>query len=148
MKKADRQKIFEKCGGRCAYCGRKLGKSWHVDEIEPVLRYTKYRRDEHGRILTNGNGDDLKDRFVTHPERFNIDNQNPACPRCNGWKATFDLETFRQEISEQVKRARAYSCNFRMAEDFGLIKETGILVKFYFETLNQTELGGNQTTKA
>lgn len=137
MKPADRQKIFDKYNGRCAYCGCELQKGWHVDEIEPVLRYIKYRRDGKGRIMTNQNGNDIKDVFITHPERFNIDNQNPACARCNGWKSTFDLETFRKEIGEQVKRARAYSCNFRMAESFGLIQETGIKVKFYFEIINQ-----------
>lgn len=133
--KADRQKIFDKYGGRCAYCGCELQKGWHVDEIEPVLRGFKYRRDDRGLIMTNKKGDDIKDVYLSYPERLNIDNQNPACARCNGWKSTMDLETFRNEISEQVQRARRYNCNFRMAEDFGLIKETGIEVKFYFETL-------------
>ncbi len=139
MKKADRQKIFEKYGGRCAYCGCQLGRRWQVDEVEPVLRGFKYRRDVNGRILTSAAGNDLKDVYLTYPERMHIDNQNPACPRCNGWKSTMDLETFRKEISEQVARARRYNCNFRMAEDYGLIKETGIEVKFYFETVKQKQ---------
>ncbi len=134
MKKADRQKIFDKCGGKCAYCGCKLTKGWNVDEIEPIKRSFKYRRDDKGRILTNSKGNDIKDVIIKHPERLHIDNQNPACPRCNRWKTDMPLESFRKEIAEQVTRARAYSCNFRMAEAYGLVKETGIEVKFYFET--------------
>lgn len=38
MKKADREKIFYKYGGRCAYCGCELTKGWHVDHIEPNLK--------------------------------------------------------------------------------------------------------------
>ena len=42
MKKADRQKIFDKFEGHCAYCGCKLEKGWHVDELLPVRRGYKW----------------------------------------------------------------------------------------------------------
>lgn len=42
MKKSDREKIFNKYDGRCAYCGEALVKGWHVDEIEPVVRNRKW----------------------------------------------------------------------------------------------------------
>ncbi len=35
MTKTDRQKIFDKYGGKCAYCGCELQKGWHVDHVEP-----------------------------------------------------------------------------------------------------------------
>ena len=84
MKKADREFIFNKFGGRCAYCGDQLQKGWHVDEIDPVRRGWEYLKDEHG----NGIWDQVKHEWkrkqtVMHPERFNTDNQNPSCASCN-----------------------------------------------------------------
>lgn len=43
MTKAEKRKvIFDKFGGRCAYCGCELQKGWHVDEVLPVIRKYKY----------------------------------------------------------------------------------------------------------
>lgn len=128
MTKQERQKVFEKYNGRCAYCGCELFGKWCVDHIVPIYR---------------GDTDEQFERRITHGEtkldiqrgEDKIENMNPACARCNGWKSTFDLETFRREISEQVKRARSYSCNFRMAESFGLVEEIKKPIVFYFETV-------------
>lgn len=38
MKKEDRQKVFEKFGGRCAYSGTKLESDWQVDHVKPIVR--------------------------------------------------------------------------------------------------------------
>lgn len=110
-----RKKIFEKYGGRCAYCGKRL-KAMHVDHIEPV------RRDENKKPLL--------------PERHNEDNLNPSCPRCNFYKGVFTVEMFREELSRQVDRARKTSLNFRLAEDFKLIRIRKKPVVFYFEQFN------------
>lgn len=136
ISKTIRQQVFNKYGGKCAYCGCELVKGWHVDHNKPIHRYWKYRREQNGRILKDENGNYIKDLFVQHPERDCVDNMMPACRRCNGWKSTYTIEQFRDEISEQTKRARSYSCNFRMAEDFGLIKETLLPVVFFFEKFN------------
>ena len=32
----DRQILFNKYEGKCAYCGDDLKKGWHVDHIEPI----------------------------------------------------------------------------------------------------------------
>ena len=106
----DREKIKNKFGGRCAYCGKQLNDKFHIDHVEP-----KYRDCEHGR----------KDD--------NEDNLFPACPRCNLWKKTFSLHEFRQEIIMQVGRVRKKSAGFRLAEDFGLIEISNRVVIFYFE---------------
>lgn len=42
VSKKDREIIFNKFGGRCAYCGCELTKGWHVDEVEPVRRNRKW----------------------------------------------------------------------------------------------------------
>jgi len=105
-----REHVYQKCGGRCAYCGRNLGNRWHVDHVEPLHRGNP----------SMGGSDTL-------------DNCLPACARCNLWKKTFSIEQFRNEISKQVERVRRYSPGFRLAEDFGLIKEINKKVVFYFE---------------
>ena len=46
MKKNDRKAIYEKYGGKCAYCGCELQKGWHVDEIEPVRRNFQWNQDK------------------------------------------------------------------------------------------------------
>lgn len=137
MTKADRQKVFDKYGGKCAYCGCELQKGWHVDEIEPVRRGFRYKRDEKGRILVNEKGDDIKIRYMTHPDRMNIDNQNPACASCNINKHSDSLEGFRKAIAGYMKHLNEISTQYKIAKRYGLIQETGIEIKFYFETINE-----------
>ena len=101
-----RKQVHAKYDGRCAYCGVNISqKGMQVDHIQ-----AKYR-----------NGSD------------GFENLNPACFACNNYKLTFDIEELRQQIGFQVVRARQKSVNFRLAERYGLIKETGASVVFYFE---------------
>ena len=46
MTKKDRQIVFDKYNGKCAYCGCELVKGWHVDHIEPIVRDSKWNRDK------------------------------------------------------------------------------------------------------
>ena len=110
----DRSAIKVMFGGRCAYCGKLLGNKWHADHVAPIYR---------------GWGDK-----PAHAGKDNRGNLFPACPRCNLRKSALSLEDFRHEIAAQVYRLRRYSAAFRLAEDFGLIAETGNLVGFFFET--------------
>lgn len=128
LKTKQRQALFEKYGGRCAYCGCNLPvKGWHADHMEPVYRQSDF--------------DHRKKRFVRtgkmlNPEWDTPDNLMPACPSCNLYKGGMTVEAFRSELSKQVKRARAGSKNFRMAEKFGLVSINRINVVFYFEKQN------------
>lgn len=123
IKKELRQEVFNKYGGKCAYCGCGLEKNFHVDHIEAYWHsMTKERCDEL----------DIKKGADT------IENMNPSCPRCNRWKGTFNIEQFRKEITEQVTRLNKYSNNYRLAKDYNLVSETKLNVIFYFETLNKT----------
>lgn len=118
MTKKLRDEVKKKFGGRCAYCGVLAG-SLQIDHIVPIYR----------------------DRYVGYLAKHavkaleTIDTLNPSCRRCNIYKSVLSLEDFRIEVSRQVERARRYSLNFRMAEDFGLIKETGDPVVFFFERM-------------
>lgn len=129
MKKSDRQNIFDKYGGRCAYCGCELQKGWHVDEIEPVRRNWTHEWDtDKGKHVRRIVG-------VVHPERFHIDNQNPACASCNINKHSESIEQFRKNIAAYMKHLNEISTQYKIAKRYGLIQETGIDVKFYFEAL-------------
>ncbi len=102
-----KRKVLEKYDYHCAYCGCCIKDRACIDHIVPYD--------------AGGSSE--------------IDNLNPACPKCNNWKFTFSIEQFRMELSKQVDRARKYSRNFLMAERYGLVKETKEPVVFYFEKL-------------
>lgn len=106
-----RSQVLLKFDGRCAYCGLESD-SLQVDHVEPVIRHWR--------------AEDVP--IVNDPK-----NLMPACPSCNNFKATHDLEQFRRQIESQVERARKYSVNFRFAERFGLIAVTNEPVRFHFE---------------
>lgn len=114
--KERRKNIFEKYGGRCAYCGEYITlKTMEVDHIIPLHL---------GRMN------------LISPKRLEeMDNKNPACKPCNRWKSTFSLDQFREELELQVKRLRRDSASFRMAERYNQTRETSKTgrVKFYFE---------------
>ena len=119
MTKNERRIVFDKYGGKCAYCGCELQKGWHVDHIEPAFH--------------NWSDEDVK-RHLKQERGLNIiENYNPACPRCNRWKGTWSIEQFRNEISLQLERLERDSAQFRMARDYGLIKTSEIEVRFYYE---------------
>lgn len=134
MKKAERQLIFNKYGGKCAYCGCKLEKGWHVDEIEPVRRNWTYVED-------TTTGFDIKKKYIgcIHPERFSIENQNPACASCNINKHSMTLEEFRSSIKGFMKHLNEVSTQYKIAKRYGLVRESGIEVKFYFEIVAEWE---------
>lgn len=126
--KINRQEVYDKCGGRCAYCGEEITiKQMQVDHIIPSSFYlhhikNKFRVPEFLNHLTDGD--------VNH-----IDNLLPTCRVCNKWKSAHDLELFRKEIYEQVRRLNDYSSNYRMAKRYGLVQETIKPIVFYFESI-------------
>lgn len=150
MKEKDRQKIFDKYGGRCAYCGCKLNKRWNVDHIEPVVRIMKTIPGYWQNIETKEKVDQMKgwrsgheyirpkqvfDR-MTYPERDTIENSLPSCHSCNITKSSMPLEEFREWIQDATRRLNTNNyASYKFAKRYGLIQETGIEVKFYFETL-------------
>lgn len=107
-----------KFGGRCAYCGCELPeKGWHADHVEAALRKWEF-----GERQSNGTRRAVATGKFWRPENDAIENLFPACAPCNLFKATFSVDLFREEITRQAERARAYSVNFRTAERFGPLK--------------------------
>jgi 5-methylcytosine-specific restriction endonuclease McrA len=123
-KKERRQIIFNKYNGRCAYCGCELEKGWHVDELYPVKRNFTWNKDKTKYI---------QDGTCKHPERFNIDNQMPACASCNINKHSMSLEDFRLLIQGFIKHLNVLNTQYKIAKRYGLVKEDIHPIEFYFE---------------
>lgn len=125
-KKEERNKIFKKYNGKCAYCGCDLPNKWHIDHINPVIRDL---------IHIPGKGY-ITGKEMLKPELDILENKNPACPSCNIMKHSSDIEGFRFMILGFVKSLNKYSNQYKFAKKFGLINENEQKVTFYFESLN------------
>ena len=125
--KEKRKIIFNKYGGKCAYCGINLEKGWHVDELLPVRRNYTWSTSKLKWVC---------DGTCLHPERIHIDNQMPSCPSCNISKHSYDLETFRGLIGGFMNHLNNVSTQYKIAKRYGLVTETNKPVKFYFEKKN------------
>ncbi len=120
--KKKREFVYEKCQGHCAYCGKKISmKEMQVDHIEP-----------HWHTLSEDQALKAGIKKGSH----DLGNLNPSCARCNKWKSTFNLESFRKVVETSLDRLERDTPNFRLARDFGLLKINKKPVKFYFENFN------------
>lgn len=106
MMKIDRQKVYDKYNGHCAYCGKPITiKDMQVDHILPKR---------------NGGKD-------------HIDNLNPSCRRCNHYKRAADIETLRNWLLGGLIERLMKIYIFRVALDYGMITINGWDKKFYYE---------------
>lgn len=155
-----REIIFNKYGGRCAYCGCELKRNWHVDHLEPVKRKIKiihqhWKHIDTGEILQQNEAlrslRNMTDREkwehipkkevpdgCEYPERNIIVNMVPSCHSCNITKSSLSLDHFREYIEHTVdslnnNRYAAY----KFAKRYGLIQETVKPIVFYFETFKK-----------
>lgn len=130
MKKADRQKIFDKYGGRCAYTGKELDAQWQVDHMMPRLHCLIYNcLDKHN----------------------HIDNLVPTLKIINHYKRQLSLEGWRKYMLNFHKRFDKYPKNpytetsikrkaymQQVADAFGITIDKPFNGIFYFETLSNT----------
>ena len=112
--KKQRQEVYEKYNGHCAYCGKPLEiKNMQVDHIIPQRQ--GYYIDEQEKNTDS------------------FDNLNPSCRQCNHYKRAKSLERFRELLLTLHERiAKNYIC--KVAEDYGVIQIKPWDGKFYFET--------------
>ena len=104
--KIDRQKVYDKYNGHCAYCGKAITiKDMQVDHILPKR---------------NGGTDD-------------IDNLNPSCRLCNHYKRANSIESFRDFALGGIIKRLMKIYIFRVALDYGMITINGWDKKFYYE---------------
>ena len=117
MNKTKRLQVYNKYGGRCAYCGREIKyKDMQVDHIWPQHMM----------------------RLIDVEKMNSAENLNPSCRRCNHYKRGGSLEYFRQLIKTLHDRVRKIYIN-KVAEDYGIIKVKPWDGKFYFEKILRKE---------
>lgn len=133
-KKQQRELIYNKYDGRCAYCGTELQKGWHVDELMPVRRGWEYIKGDDGNLIWDAKKRNYKKkRTIMHPERFKFENQMPACPSCNINKHSGSLEQFRALIQGFMKHLNEKNTQYKIAKRYGLVTENVKPIVFYFE---------------
>ena len=114
ISKQQREAVFNKYGGRCAYCGCELTlRTMQVDHIKAV--YTS--------SLENNNVETQDDSF---------DNLNPSCRQCNFYKGTLNIEQFRNKIKTILYRTLQSTFKAKLSKKLGMMKVTQF-DKFYFE---------------
>lgn len=115
MNKKTRLRVYEKYGGRCAYCGEFIEfKDMQVDHIIPLCRGLEAYDKE-------------KDLF---------ENYNPACRACNFRKGMLPIEEFRKVISNGLNVLNR-NFTFRFLKKYGLIAEQNKEVIFFFECMEK-----------
>ena len=102
--------VFNKTGGRCAYCGKVLSDDATIDHIIP---------------RSKGGGN-------------NLDNLLPSCRSCNTSKGVKSLEEFRFWRTFKVNNTPTFTTEqlLYLSTKVELSKLFPPLVKFYFETMN------------
>lgn len=125
MKKSEREIVFNKYGGKCAYCGTNLVKGWHVDHLEAIERKSVYDR---------GKGRFIPDGTCRRPENETMSNYMPSCASCNINKHSMPLESFRDLITGFIKSLNRDSTQYKIAKRYGLVQEDIKPIVFYFET--------------
>lgn len=143
---AQRLALFNKYGGKCAYCGQPLPeKGWHADHVEPVHRewYKALRPKTTAKFdeATQSVVMVVTDRKVgmERPELDRIENMMPSCRACNLDKHCMSLEVWRRALEGKVRVLRDNYSAFRHAERFGLVAVAETKVVFYFEKLIDEE---------
>lgn len=116
--KRQREAVFNKYGGRCAYCGCELTlRTMQVDHIKAVYASS----------LEN-NGVETQDD--------NLENLNPSCRQCNFYKGTLDIEQFRKKIMTTLYETCQNTFQAKLAKKLGMLTVKQF-DKFYFERINE-----------
>lgn len=124
LNKYQREQVRLRYGGLCAYCGEELGTRWHADHLISVVR----------EFVFAGGGTKNTGRLL-RPENDHLDNMMPACVPCNIDKHSMALEAWRAKLSRSCEVLANNHPTYRHAVRFGLVRETGARVLFYFERL-------------
>jgi 5-methylcytosine-specific restriction endonuclease McrA len=125
--KINRDKVYLKCAGYCAYCGIKLTiKQMHVDHKFP-------------KILSNHLATkDLLGNWIM-PDMDTFDNLMPSCRECNNYKGAWSLEEFRRNLKNLLNDRPDYlfksKTKMQVAINIGSVKLKAWDGLFFFEKL-------------
>ena len=112
--KAVRQAVYEKYGGRCAYCGRTISyKDMQVDHFIAKRAWAESGTDD-------------------------LSNLMPSCRMCNHYKRANSLETFRIYIREIPRKLRQ-NYIYKVGVVYGNIIENEKPIEFYFEKVGRAD---------
>ena len=110
--KAERQQVYEKYSGHCAYCGKEIEiKDMQVDHMIP---------------LWIGGADEMS-------------NYMPSCRQCNHYKRGNSLEGFREMIERIPEKLERDSYIYRVGVNYGNIIPHAMPIVFYFEMAGEEE---------
>ena len=105
----ERQQVYDKCNGHCAYCGCELDiKDMHIDHVQSLYWH-------------NGSNE--------------MDNLLPACRSCNHYKGSSTLENFRKNLEHMPQVLMRDCVTYKIATRYGLVIPSKQEVIFYFEKL-------------
>lgn len=106
LTKAERQTVYDKTHGHCAYCGCEITmQQMQVDHVQALRCCGK---DE-------------------------IDNMLPACRSCNHYKSTLGIEDFRKALERQPTVLEKNNVTYQIAVRYGLVIPNPKPIVFYFE---------------
>lgn len=111
LTKAERQAIYDKCNGHCAYCGCEL--KFKDMQVDHVVAFNLIQ-DENTETMLN---------------------YLPACRSCNHYKSTLSLEHFRHCVERFHEVLMRDSVTYKNAVRFGLVEPKPHKIEFYFEKL-------------
>ena len=118
--KKERQAVYEKCNGHCAYCGCELDiKDMQIDHIVSV-GWSSYGGKESQRLIEEGKMNE-------------IDNLLPACRQCNFYKGMNDLDGFRYMLKNVLWNTCTNNFQQKLAMKYGMITKHEWDGRFYFE---------------
>lgn len=124
IKKEVRKAVYEKYGGRCAYCGNRIAyKDMQVDHFIPQMMES---------IFIYGEFDGIK-------SINDIKNLMPSCRMCNHYKRANTIELFRRYI-EEIPRKLRDNYIYKVGVKYGLIIENEKPIEFYFESVNREKV--------
>lgn len=108
LTKAERQAVYDKCGGHCAFCGCEITmQQMQVDHLQPFSIF----------------------------EDDSMENKLPACRSCNYYKGAMPLYMFRSYIERFPETLKRDSVTYRNAVRFGLVIPNPKPIIFYFEQM-------------
>lgn len=139
MKEKERLKVFDKYGGKCAYCGCELDSKWQVDHAISKVYWFFHNQSD--------------------PNRVNdFENLMPACYPCNHYKRSLCISSihehtgFRHYMSgfhkrlAKIPKVSARSQTIRrqrymqvIADKYGITVGKPFSGLFYFETFNNPQ---------
>jgi hypothetical protein len=114
-----REAVYNKYGGRCAYCGKAITyKEMQVDHLIPLGSWGRKYSEE---------------------ELECFENYMPTDRTCNHYKRCHGLESFREMISEIPKKLYRDSYIYKVGINYGIYdKVDPVPIKFYFEIVDST----------